>query len=115
MYAQLFMFTLGLGMRSTAEKIADQCASKHKTLKGFKSVTYISDEAVGEYVWADIDGTGFSGHHPSRYEKYGLEKVFDPDRVYMAEDHFTPASNIEVANEMVKTRQLVKKWNQELS
>jgi len=49
MYAQLFMFTLGPGMRSTAEKIADQFASKHETLKGFKSVTYIGDEAVGEY------------------------------------------------------------------
>jgi 3-isopropylmalate/(R)-2-methylmalate dehydratase large subunit len=65
---------------------------------------------VGEYVWADIDGTGFLGHHTSRYERYGLEKVFDPDRVYMVEDHFAPAPNIEVANEMVKTRQLVRKW-----
>ena len=49
MYAQLYMFTLGPGMRSTAEKIADQFASKHKTIKGFKSVTYIGDETVGEY------------------------------------------------------------------
>jgi len=49
MYARLVMFTLGPGMRSTAEKLADQFASAHKTLKGFKSATFIGDDTVGEY------------------------------------------------------------------
>jgi len=49
MYAQLVMFTLGPGMRSTADKLADQFASAHKTLKGFKSSTFIGDDTVGDY------------------------------------------------------------------
>ena len=49
MYAQLVMFTLGPGMRSTADKLADQFASAHKTLKGFKSATFIGDDTVGDY------------------------------------------------------------------
>jgi len=49
MYAQLVMFTLGPGMRSTADKLAGQFASAHKTLKGFKSSTFIGDDTVGDY------------------------------------------------------------------
>ena len=49
MYAQLVMFTLGPGMRSTADKLADQFASAHKTLKGFKNSTFIGDDTVGDY------------------------------------------------------------------
>ena len=49
MYAQSVMFTLGPGMRSTADKLADQFASAHKTLKGFKSSTFIGDDTVGDY------------------------------------------------------------------
>ena len=49
MYAQLVMFTLGPGMRPTADKLADQFASAHKTLKGFKSAMFIVDETVSEY------------------------------------------------------------------
>jgi len=49
MYAQLVMLTLGPGMRSTGEKLADQFAPALKTLKGFKRVTFLGDEAVGEY------------------------------------------------------------------
>ena len=49
MYAQLVMLKLGKGMRSTAEKIADQSSPTLKTLKGFKSITFFGDEAVGEY------------------------------------------------------------------
>ncbi|MFC1910449.1 hypothetical protein ACFLXC_04075 [Chloroflexota bacterium] len=49
MYAQLLMFTLGVGMRATAEKIADEFTVVHKPLKGFKSAIYLGDEASGEY------------------------------------------------------------------
>ena len=49
MYAQLVMLKLGKGMRSTAEKIADQSSPTLKTLKGFKSITFFGDEEVGEY------------------------------------------------------------------
>ncbi len=49
MYAQLVMLTLGPGTRSTAEKLADQFAPALKALKGFKRVTFLGDETVGEY------------------------------------------------------------------
>ncbi|MFC1908073.1 antibiotic biosynthesis monooxygenase family protein [Chloroflexota bacterium] len=49
MYASLVMLTLGPGTRSTGEKLADQFAPALKTLKGFKRVTFLGDEAVGEY------------------------------------------------------------------
>ena len=50
MYASLSVLTLGPGMRSTAEKLADQFAPALRALKGFKRVTFLSDETVGEYA-----------------------------------------------------------------
>jgi len=55
MYAQLVMLTLGPGMRSTAEKLADQFAPAVRALKGFKSETFLGDETVGEY-WCEPMG-----------------------------------------------------------
>ncbi len=49
MYAQLVIFTIGPGMRAEAEKMADEFAVAHKSLRGFKSVIYLGDEASGEY------------------------------------------------------------------
>ncbi len=49
MYAQLVMLSLGSGTRSTAEKLADQFAPALRSLKGFKRVTFLGDETVGEY------------------------------------------------------------------
>ena len=43
------MFKSGPGMRSKAEKLADEFASLHKTMKGFKSSTFVMDESTGEY------------------------------------------------------------------
>ena len=50
MYAQLVMLTIGPGMRSTGEKLADQFASALKSLKGFISITFFGDVEVGEYA-----------------------------------------------------------------
>ncbi len=50
MYASLSVLTLGPGMRSTGEKLADQFAHALKTFKGFKRVTFFGDETVGEYA-----------------------------------------------------------------
>ena len=49
MYASLVMLTIGPGMRSTGEKLAEQFGSALKSLKGFKSVTFFADVEVGEY------------------------------------------------------------------
>ena len=50
MYATWVMFILGPGTRSTAEKLADQFAPVLRTLKGFKSVTFLGDDTAGEYA-----------------------------------------------------------------
>ncbi len=49
MYARLVLFTLGPGMRSTAEKVADEMNLKVKARKGFKSVNFLGDDEAGEY------------------------------------------------------------------
>ncbi len=49
MYARLVLFTLGPGMRSTTEEIADEMIPKVKVRKGFKSVTFLGDDEAGEY------------------------------------------------------------------
>ncbi len=49
MYARLVLFTLGPGMRSTAEKIAGEMMPKVKARKGFKSVNWLGDDEAGEY------------------------------------------------------------------
>jgi len=49
MYASLSVVKLGPGMRSDAEKMADQFAPALRALKGFKRVTFFGDETVGEY------------------------------------------------------------------
>ena len=49
MYAQLVVITIGSGMRSTAEKLADQFAPTLKALKGFQKVIFFGDDTVGEY------------------------------------------------------------------
>ena len=49
MYAQLVILHLGPGMRSTAEKLADQFAPVLEAQKGFKKITFLGDEAEGDY------------------------------------------------------------------
>ena len=49
MYAQLVMFTLGPGMRTEAEQMADKFNALHKDIKGFRSATFIGDYANGNF------------------------------------------------------------------
>ena len=49
MYAQLLTLTLGPGMRSAGEKLADQFAPTFRAMQGFKTVTFFGDETTGEY------------------------------------------------------------------
>lgn len=50
MYASMLTINLGPGMRSAAEKLVEQFAPAMKTMKGFKGVTFLADEAAGEYA-----------------------------------------------------------------
>jgi heme-degrading monooxygenase HmoA len=49
MYATLLTLNLGPGMRSVAEKLADQFALVIRGMKGFKSQIHFGDETAGEY------------------------------------------------------------------
>ena len=49
MYATLLTLTLGQGMHSAGEKMADQLAPALRAMKGFKAVTYFGDDTTGEY------------------------------------------------------------------
>ena len=49
MYVTLLTLTLGPGMRSAGEKLADQFAPALRAMKGFKTVTYFGDDTTGEY------------------------------------------------------------------
>ena len=59
MYAQLVMFTLGQGMRTEAESIADKFNALHKDIKGFKNATFLGDYANGNYgsltIWETLE------------------------------------------------------------
>ncbi len=49
MYARLILFTIGPGKRALADKIAGQFAPALRSRKGFKGVTFLADDSVGEY------------------------------------------------------------------
>ncbi len=50
MYAMWTIFTLGPGMRETADKLCEGWAPVLTSLKGFKSATFIGDDSVGQYA-----------------------------------------------------------------
>jgi len=62
----------------------------------------------GEYLWCKVDATG--GFGLAQLEKMGIDEVWNPDRVYMVEDHQAPPPTIEVANQVKEMRRLAKKY-----
>ncbi len=64
----------------------------------------------GEYLWASIDGTAATLSAPEKLERYGVEKLFDPDRVYSVEDHLALPPSVVAANSMVALRKMVRKY-----
>ncbi|HEX3036320.1 MAG TPA: hypothetical protein VHT73_14580 [Thermodesulfobacteriota bacterium] len=44
----------------------------------------------GSVCMADIDGTALLAGSHRRLEEYGIEKLFNPDRVFAVEDHPAP-------------------------
>lgn len=67
-----------------------------------------SEAKPGEYVWAKVDAT--SGHALSTLDAMGVEEVWNPDRVFLVEDHQAPPPTVEVANRVKEMRRLVKKY-----
>ena len=65
----------------------------------------------GEYIWAKVDGTAvIGGRWVKRLESLGVEKLFDPDRIYITEDHIAPSHSVEAANSTAEMRRMVKKY-----
>jgi homoaconitase/3-isopropylmalate dehydratase large subunit len=48
----------------------------------------------GEYVWANVDGTGVFSPIPLM-DKLGIIEVFDRERIYAVNDHFAPSPTVQ--------------------
>jgi 3-isopropylmalate/(R)-2-methylmalate dehydratase large subunit len=79
--------------------IAEKILARHA---GRASVT------PGEYVWCKVDAT--SGHLLGALERLGVEEVWDPDRVYMVDDHLAPPPSVGAANAAKEMRRLAAKY-----
>jgi len=64
----------------------------------------------GEYLWARIDETNASDTEYKELKKLGIKKVFDPDRVYIVQDHEAPPPNVEIAEKVADKRRFVKEY-----
>jgi 3-isopropylmalate/(R)-2-methylmalate dehydratase large subunit len=82
-----------------AMTIAEKILAKHADRASVKP---------GEYVWSKVDAT--SGHVLRALERLGVDKVWDPDKVFIVEDHLAPPPTVEAANQAKDTRRLVKKY-----
>lgn len=72
--------------------------------------THANQQTVkpGDYLWCKVDAT--SGHSLRALEMFGVDEVWDPDRVYLVEDHLAPPPTVEAANSVADLRRLVKKY-----
>ncbi|MFQ5693050.1 MAG: antibiotic biosynthesis monooxygenase family protein [Nitrospinota bacterium] len=65
MYARLATFNVGSGMWERMTKAADKAASHYKAQKGFRSVTFLGDDAGGGYgsfsVWESKEDAEAAG------------------------------------------------------
>lgn len=66
----------------------------------------------GEYVWANVDGTGVFGP-VALMDELGIEQVYDPSRVYAVDDHFAPSPTVERANAHRALKQFATKYELE--
>ena len=63
----------------------------------------------GDFVWCRVDATA-AGSAKGQLEKLGVEKLWDPDRVYLVDDHLAPPPTVTAANNMVELRKWAKKY-----
>lgn len=62
----------------------------------------------GQYVWCKVDAT--AGHSLSALERLGVDRVWNPDKVFVVDDHQAPPPTIDAANRVKEVRRLVKKY-----
>jgi 3-isopropylmalate/(R)-2-methylmalate dehydratase large subunit len=56
-----------------------------------------------------VDAT--SGHRLPELEKFGVDRVWDKDKVFMVDDHQAPPPTIAAANKVKNLRRLIKKYD----
>ncbi len=66
----------------------------------------------GQYVWADVDGTGIFGPLPL-LDHLGVTKVYDKSRVYAVDDHFAPSPTVERADAHKALRDFARRFELE--
>ena len=64
----------------------------------------------GEYVEATIDETKVCARQYDALKNLGV-KLFDPNRIWVVDDHKAPPPDREAAEQVAKTRRLVKEYN----
>ena len=62
----------------------------------------------GEFLWCRVDGT--AGLPAQALEKLGVKKLWDPQNVYVVEDHLAPPPTVTAANSMAQLRKWVKQY-----
>lgn len=62
----------------------------------------------GQYLWCKVDAT--SGHRLADLEALGVDKVWDPEKVFHVDDHQAPPPTIAAANKVKEMRRLIKKY-----
>lgn len=83
--------------------IAEQILINH-------SLDEISVVKPGDYLWAKIDGTSGYGDLLKKLKEMGISRVFDPNRVFVVDDHAAPPPNVHIAEAVAETRRLVKEY-----
>lgn len=96
MYARFATFLLGEGQRAEAEAVAAQIEKVMKGLKGFKSVTFVADESIGEYgifsVWASKEEADEAGEYLNSHFQGALGEDYEPPTTLRVYEVFEPVS-----------------------
>jgi 3-isopropylmalate/(R)-2-methylmalate dehydratase large subunit len=71
-----------------------------------------SEVVPGEYIWARIDETNAGGSKQTwdTLKRLGVTKLFDPDRIYVIDDHKAPPPDVGVAEQVALKRRFVKEF-----
>ena len=67
-----------------------------------------SEVKPGEFLWCRVGGA--AGVPGEMLEKLGVEKLWDPQRVFVTEDHLAPPPTVAAANNMAQLRRWVQRY-----